>query len=46
MQAIEAEHAWDHYIKCIKCGLQRARYTIGTVEDRCPNCQFKEGCCD
>jgi DNA-directed RNA polymerase subunit RPC12/RpoP len=33
-------------VKCIKCHKERRDFIIGTVEDHCPHCGFKEGCCD
>lgn len=33
-------------VNCAKCGGKRRDFIIGTVEDHCPHCGFKEGCCD
>jgi len=31
---------------CFNCGNQRQNFIPGSVDDHCPYCGFKEGCCN
>jgi hypothetical protein len=32
-------------IFCLKCEIEREPFMPGGIDDRCPNCGYKEGCC-
>lgn len=33
-------------LTCSKCNIPRFFYMAGSIEDKCPNCGYKEGCCN
>lgn len=32
--------------QCVQCGVKRKEYVPGDKYDHCPNCGFKEACCN